>query len=203
MQYAVFDVETTGLGIKDEVIQFSCILTDENFCALNYFNFYCYTQQELDVKASEITGINREDLWRLSEGKTFEDQFFKLKELVNNPNLVWVHYSTNGFDLRLVNQTLTNNGLDTFYFGKNCTRLDKQSGVWNFNICNALANFKYGGRPRRLSQAASELPYSEEEIIRVLESKCKGCGVNGYHNALYDAFVTWLLLYQNKDVFRY
>lgn len=205
MRYAVFDLETTGLSSKDEAIQFGCVLTNSNFEAESLINFYCYTQQKISANALKVHNINRDMLMKLSNGLTFEDQMQRYPNLFNAKDIVWVEYSTNGFDMRVLNQTLRNNGLPEYNFGQKIHTLNKQEGVWNFNLCGALAAQFYRGVPRKLAQATSLLGYPPGTIDRIYNNYLTAkSNVSGacFHNADYDAFVTWLLLYRFRDRFR-
>lgn len=209
MHYAVFDVETTGLSNSDEVIQFACIVVGPQFNIERVINFYCYTQHPISSRALEIHGITKELLWQLSGGKTFEDQLDEIDSLTKMKDLIWIDYSTSRFDCRLVNQTLENNGLPGLNFGTPVSTLDVDSGVHTFSILHAMANSYFYGKPRKLMQAASVLPMELTSIEKIFRKYfIEGSNNRIYkefpkcwHNAEYDAFVTYLLLYYNHERF--
>ncbi|MEY8333073.1 3'-5' exonuclease [Lachnospiraceae bacterium 47-T17] len=205
MRYAVVDVETTGLGRKDEVIQFACILADENFNAMKLYNTYCYTQHPIDPRAFAVHKLDKETLLKLSKGRTLEDNIVLMKDLFNQKDITWVEYSNNGFDLRLINQTLINNGASAVDFGKRTVKLDADVGIWNYSIMHGICNLLFGGRMVKLSQAVKSLPYTEENIRTMFRRyvSLNKTNSDGFHNADFDAFVTWLLLYAYGKKLRY
>ena len=203
MKYAVFDVETTGLGSSDEVIQFAAVITNEDFKAVETVNFYCYTQHPISDGAYKTHGIDKGSLYKLSGGKAFEDRIKDYPQLFKEKDLIWVEYSTNRFDQRLINQTLKNNGHPPIEFGSSIARLGKTKGIWSFSLCNALAALKFGGKARKLTQAVSLLPYPPGAVDRMyLKYIADNDGIPGaFHNGEYDAFVTWLLLFHFRNEF--
>lgn len=194
MHYVFYDTETTGLTRIDEVIQVGGIITDEQLYIIDRFMFYCYTQVPISKGAKAQHGITASELIHLSDGKTFEDYWYNLP-IVRNKNVTWVSYSTNGFDERMINQTLTHNGLPSFDFGKKVNYLDnRRNGIYNFDAMLALKSRCCHGHNKKLSQLVSSLPLSIGEIdkrfIRVAGNlPCK------YHDALYDAFSLWLVVF--------
>lgn len=196
MKYAIIDNETTGLGSCDEVIQFACILADEDFNAIRLHNVYCYTQHAINPKAQAVHGISKEMLHELSGGLTLEDHFSKMDDLFKCDDLTWVEWSTSGFDMRLINQTLANNNAKTIDFGSRIARPVIQEGVHNYNLLHGICNLLFGGKTVNLQRAVSVLPYSSDSIERMYRQYISVNGEAGsFHRAEYDAFITWLLLY--------
>lgn len=83
MKYFLYDVETTGLTRRDEVIQLSGFLLNEDLRKEQIINFYCYTQVETNPEAQKVHGLDKKLLWELSGGKTFEEQIFQYDFLFN------------------------------------------------------------------------------------------------------------------------
>lgn len=197
MNYVIFDTETTGLGSKDEVLQFCGVVTNAKLEVRDVINFYCYSQVETSAEAERLHGLTPEFLWRASGGKALEDQVEKyLREVVRMSDVTWVEYSSNGFDRRKINQTLKQNGAATINFGESIAMAGRAQGVYNFSLYNALRCYCFGGKSCKLSQAVATLPYSEEKIdsMYVAAMKHFNCMGNGkFHDASYDAFVSWLL----------
>ena len=194
MRYIFYDVETTGFAKQDEVIQFGAVVTDGNLKVVGKVMFYCYTQVPIRDGAYKVHGIKKERLYELSGGRTFEDYFLGNK-LFYEPDLVWVSYSTNGFDERLVNNTLTNNGLARYDFGSEEKYLGQFSkGRHWFNACHALANRCNGGKVRKLSQLVEKYGITDKE-----EYHRKLFGLKAsFHDATYDAFMMWVLVFLNR-----
>ena len=204
MEYAIFDTETTGLRSKDEVIQFTAFLTDDNFRLKKLYNFYCYTNQRISKDAIAVHHLDRETLMKLSHSKYFEDYYYKYTDLFNKKSITWVGWNVK-FDMRLCNQTLCNNGLFAHNFGTTTTRLVMPEGIYNYDLMQAISDLKNNGRRMKLSAAMSLVPYSKESIDRMF-NRIMDLGKNiinpGYHNALYDAFCTWLILKYYSNVLK-
>lgn len=206
MKYFIYDIETTGLGNRDEVVQFSGFLTDAHLAIEHMINFYCYTQVPLDPKAAAVNGLTAELLWKKSGGLSFEDQISNhMLNILKLEDLTWVEYNTNGFDHRVINQTLRQNGVKTINFGKEIALPGKSSGIYTFNLLKGLQNFCFNGRIHKLRQAATTLPYSEVRINSMYTATCQQFGLEdnagSFHDSSYDAFVTWLLFYVYKKRF--
>ncbi len=197
MNYAVFDTESTSVGATAEVIQFSAVLLKENLQVERITNFYCYTQEPIDPQAAEIHHLTPEFLMEQSRGKTFEDNFLQL-DWIYKADLIWVGYNV-GFDTRVVNNTLTRNGLPKYDFGKPVVRLSNQKGHRTFDLMRFYATLN-NGYNRKLSVVAQSLPYSNEKLEALYKKFLTVVGSDisnplTYHNALYDVMITWLLLY--------
>ena len=204
MKLVIIDTETTGLYGKDEVIQFAAIITDMNFRIERVVNFYCDTVHPINPKAQEVHKLSFKDIHELSGGRTFEDQFLEFKESLNGEDLIWIEWSSSGFDMRMINQTLGKFGLEKYYFGKKTASLNKKSGIFNFNLMHAIGNMFYNGKFRKLEIACNELlPVSADKISKLYEKYIKSYNVaTGAHHADYDAFLCYLLIsrYGNKFV---
>lgn len=196
MRYIFYDTETTGLKRSDEVIEFGAIVADENLNAVAYENFYCYTQVPLQEDVIQIHGIDAGLLWKLSGGKTFEDNFYDLPFL-KEEDLVWVSYSTGKFDERMINQTLKNNGLPAYDFGSSISNLSKTvKGVHLFEAYPMLKNRCFNGKNKKLGVAVRDSVSSDDDKIRHLFTKVTGLQDSkaAYHGALFDAFCLYLLI---------
>lgn len=197
MKYAIFDVETTGLGNRDEVIQFACVIADEEFKAQTLYNEYFYTQHDISPGAAAVHRLSSELLFELSKGQTLEDFVLATPELFKDPDITWVEWSTSGFDRRMVNQTLVNNGVPPVDFGTKVTALRNEIGIHHYSLLHGVCNLRYGGKPRKLAQAAKDLPWSEKQIESMYNRYIQPASDLGmrFHTADYDAFVSWLLMY--------
>lgn len=198
MQYIVFDTETTGLTSSDEVVQFAGLLLNEKLDLVNIINFYCQTQVDISPEVTKITHLDGETVHRLSKGKFFEDYYFSIP-VFKCTSLVWIGYNVS-FDCRMINNTLANNGLPLHNFGNRIVRLDKTEGVYNFDVMQVVAA-ENNGIKKKLSEAARELPHSQEDLELMFQKLLKLTDSPSeihYHNALYDAMVTWLVLINKK-----
>lgn len=215
MYYFLFDTETTGLGSKDEVIQFSGLLlrdpvaedgqssSSTNLVLMKFYNFYCNTTQVISDGAYQVHGIDKNALVQLSEGKTFEDNFYpfltSLRKTIeadktfNGNDVCWVAYNV-AFDKRLVNQTLVQNGLPAFNFGKNNALFSKTNGDSNVCLMNAITSLL--GKRRKLSEVIAyfDLESQINKSFKVFADKC-GIGDDiSYHNAAYDVFASFVVM---------
>lgn len=201
MKYFIYDTETTGLTRSSEVIQFAGFVTDDNLSLLKSIDFYCYTQVPIDKQASEVHGITSNLLRELSGGRTFEDCFYET-ELSTEKDLIWVSYSTNGFDERMINQTLKQNGLSPYNFGKEARYLgDVTSGIGFLNAEKLLRIRCFNGRKNRLRTLIELAGYADmidSMFMQIFGSE--SANHLKYHDALFDAFSLWALLstYKNR-----
>lgn len=212
MNYFVFDTETSGFGknaisangmaihLHDEVIQFAGLLLDEDFRLKKVINFHCYTAVPIQPKAQAVNHLSHEILMKYSGGKTFEDYFLNLSDL-HMDDLTWIGYNVS-FDTRMVNSTLKHNGLPEYDFGTGVESLrSAKVGRHYFDLLKVLA-MKNGGIRMKLTQAANHLPYSGKQIegmYKKILCLTKSKSTLTFHDALYDALVTWLLVVQNKE----
>ena len=71
--FIFFDTETTGLEYKDQIIQLSYIITDDKFDILEAKNYFFDVDVEIAVEATQVHGIDKEKLLKLSGGNKFKD----------------------------------------------------------------------------------------------------------------------------------
>lgn len=200
MNYIIFDTETTGLSNSDEVIQFAGYVADENCRLREYINFYCYTVAPISPSAFKIHKLNPKKLMTLSQGKTFEDNLHILKRLLQVPDAIWIGYNVD-FDIRMINNTLVNNGLDPLDFGKKLSKLD-ESGY--FDIMSGLVNANLVHGSKKLEYVVTSM-IGENKINHMFSQVMQSIGQKAdahYHTAEYDAFCTWLLLNKHLDSLR-
>lgn len=206
MYFNIFDTETTGLGSSDEVVQFSSILvrtlTAEEITSgknensylkpVKFYNFYCATAKKSCEKALQVHGLTQEILAELSNGETFEDNFIPMVAQIDAYKPCWVSYNIK-FDTRLVNQTLTNNGLKPYNFGKKLSVIHDMNAVSNFCLLDALTVLS--GKRRSLSQQLQTI-MSEEQLTTTFNKFARYCRIDpeqSYHNAIFDTFCAYLL----------
>ena len=195
----VYDCETTGYTKSDEVIQFSAIVMNDTLYTESLINFYCNTQVPISAGAFSTHGIDKARLFQLSEKKVFEDNWLEFIESLQGNNIVLVSWSQGGFDERLINQTLANNGLkDYFHFNyyrdlQKC--MEQKESV--FDLMGAVCH-KIGRSRISLQAAATKLPYTKAQINHVYDGIAAQAPnvdfTQRYHNSLYDTFVTFLIL---------
>lgn len=198
IKYVIFDVETTGLSITDEIIQFSAIVMNGDFTTERLINFYCDTQVPISANAFNVHRIDKAKLYRLSEQKSFEDNWLGFADSLKNQQVAWIDWSRGGFDERMVNQTLVNNGLDDYFNYPRYKSLEEclKNKSSTFDLMGALCH-KIGRRNMKLADAVNTLPYSKQQINYVYDKVTDSLPNKDmemmYHNAMYDTFVTFLV----------
>lgn len=209
MKYVLFDVESTGLTSKDEVIQFSALIFDNpEFRILKELvDFYCFTTIPIKKDAEKVHGISPANLLKWSNKKFFEEQFIPLVERLG-PDVTWVNYSNTMFDLRLINQTLQNANLEPMNFGTRVYDFSETEGIHHLDLMTMMAN-KLNGNSRAisLSNALKKTPGFNQQTLDIIYSNMNkklesSCPENKelqkrYHCARYDAFAMWYLLAKN------
>ena len=221
MHFMIFDTETTGLGPKDEVIQFAGLLlrttTEQEkqsmraagkpvkeLKMMRFYNFYCDTIKSIDPGAAKIHGIDKKKLKELSEGYTFEDNFYPMIKELGDIDICWVAYNV-AFDKRIINQTLENNGLPAFNFGKTKAAISRENTTTNFCLMNAMTSMNPAGKRRKLAEVVDSLGYSKEAIDNSFSVFAKQCGLESkgaYHDATYDVFCTYLVFEKHFNKMR-
>lgn len=209
MKYVLFDVESTGLTSKDEVIQFSAMIFDKpDFRTLkDLVDFYCFTTIPIKKDAMKIHGISPQNLLKWSNKKFFEEQFIPLARQLG-PDVTWVNYSNTMFDIRLINQTLENANLEPFDFGTRVYNFNTEEGTHHLDLMTFMAN-KLNGNSRAisLSNALKKTPGFNQQSFDIMYSNMnkkleESCPENKeigktYHCARYDTFAMWYLLMKN------
>lgn len=207
MKIVIWDTETTDRGSQDEVIQFSSIVTNMDLDIVGYIDRYCFTNVQISPAAENTHGINRKLLYELSGGKYFEDMLEEIP-ILRTGNFVFIAYNRK-FDQRLVNQTLTNNGLDKFNFGKRMDGFLKRNlplGRYNYCAMELLSKAINGGQVRPLEELCRTKSGETAESLQIkFRNFCKLFNIPvdekaKAHNALFDSFMTWVLLSSNKGL---
>lgn len=196
-KYIIMDTETTGLTKTDEVIQFSAVVL-EDLRPDRLVNFYCETQVPVSAGAFNVHHLDNAKLHKLSESQVFEDNWLEFVDSLRGAKQVWIDWSSGGFDERLINQTLVNNGLDDYFHFPRCRTLTEcsQNMISEFDLMGALRR-KLSRRSMKLEDAANTLPYTREQINFVYDKVTASVPnmdkESRFHNAMYDAFVTYLV----------
>lgn len=206
MKYLIFDTETTGLHSQDEVIQFSGLILDNNLKLKRGYNWYCDTQHEINKDAAAVHGITKKMLHNLSGGKVFEDHWFTMLNGIDmTEGITFIGWNVD-FDKRLINQTLNNNGLDEFDFGRKVTTLRNSPDVYSFDLMKAVANLMVGRDRLKLEQASKMISMDEATLKKRysrLASKFTNVAEKDFHNALYDTYVTYEIFSEFAMKFMY
>lgn len=205
MKYFLFDVETTGLYQKDEVIQFAGFLLDESGKLMEVVNEYCYPSVSINPSAYAVHKLDNELLWKLSDGLSFEHQFLHHKFLFDD-DITFVGWNVS-FDCRMVNQTLQKSGYGKFDFGSKENRFNHKNGRHVVDLMAPVAAILGCHSNRlKLSKAVEKLTIcSIADINYRYEVIFNKYGKNNsmkFHNALYDSFLYWPLFLEYRDKLR-
>lgn len=202
-KYVIFDVETTGMSKRDEVIQFSAIVVPDKVhtvcCPEKMVNFYCETQVPISAGAFNVHQLSRQKLHVLSEGMVFEDNWLNFVDSLREHQVVWVDWSVGAFDERLINQTLTNNGLPDYFHFPRFRDLNKCL-EHRFSCLDlmGIVGSRFGKSSMKLVDAVNSLPYTRERINNAYLANATRLPnfdeTMKFHNALYDSYVTRLVL---------
>lgn len=207
MKYLVLDTETTGLGAKDEVIQFTGILLNEEFKLSKLYNWYCESCAKISDGAYKTHGIDAKKLHQLSEGHSFEDNWYTMENLLNLPDITFIGWNIS-FDIRLINQTLAGSGLNTYDFGEARQSLRKIHGHNNLDLMQFIAKNQYGRARVKLAVAAEDAFTKNKDGVGIVDADSlferfakatKNDPSVAYHNSLYDTFITMLLFTRNVN----
>lgn len=206
-QYVLYDVETTGLTSRDEVIECAVFILDEQLSCRYVNDFYCMSTVPIHPDAQRVHGISLGMLQDLSKGKFFEEYFEDVKKRFNN-DTTFIAYSSSFFDERLINQTLTNAGMPTYDFGAKIKDFRLDDGhKHQFDLMGAVAPLLGGrGGKIKLETAVSKVAsYGKEECIARYKAFTKAVpkqtipGHDCFHDARFDVFCMWFIIDKLKD----
>lgn len=174
-----FDTETTGLNpgnicqLSYIIIDGDCIQANNHFFKVNY----------VEPGAQRVHGLSVEKLLKLSNNKTFKDNFNQLKTDFDSADLLVGHNIS--FDLKFVNSEYRQLGHNFRYNNSLCT-------MKHFtNICKIEKNGGYGYKWPKLEELTRFLNIKDKDIIKTTGEifNCKGIG---YHDARFDTVATYL-----------
>lgn len=197
-----FDVESTGLSSKDEVIQFGAVIVDSvTFKVQRVINRYFLCSMPVPAEATQVHGITDEMLVQKSNGQFFEDLVMTDPLFYKEPNVLFVSYGN--FDTRCCNQTLENSGYKSIYFGNRTATLKTHfTGRYYadmMQICSSLyARGKYNLTLHKSLQEANLEQGLIENAFKMLlkENNIVFDQRAIFHDALYDAFCLFLITWK-------
>lgn len=202
MKIVLYDTETTGLGNRDEVIQFSSLILNEKLEIVKFNNFYNMSTIKIDPKAAKVHNLSREFLLEKSGGNHFEYFFEKVKKDFIDDCVVFIAFNDT-FDMRLINQTLANANMRFFDFGLRVNDLrNLGKGVYHLDLMRVMAE-KFGRRNGRIKLEHVVNEIGEVDVKRKYDIFLKKVGIsdaNQYaHDARYDCFCMWCILNKYRD----
>lgn len=199
MYYKFFDVETTGMSKRDEVIQIAVIKADiETLNVVEVVNEYCFPTVQIHPEAQRRHGLSMENVLELSKGQTFE-QIVASNPIFHERDGAWVSFSSNNFDASMCNNTLNSNGFKPIKFGRTINMLvDKNSpnGLYNVNLYKIAQDNFLRGTIRPLTITTTLITgYSKERLDLMYKLFQKYRKSDKFaHDALYDSYLMWLML---------
>lgn len=182
----IFDTETTGLNShENQIAQLSYVIIDDDYNIETAKNFY-FSVDFVEPGASRVTGLNKEKLDELSNGKVFKDC---VKEIYKDFLKVDVLIAHNiDFDLTFIRKEFKEVGYDVDALLKNkkmfCT-MCRYTEVLN------IPHSYYGIKFPTLSETVEYLNVSYDLIESKMNKvfKLNDIGI-GYHDARFDVIAT-------------
>lgn len=188
----VIDIETTGLGkFTDDILEVGYIRCNLDTEIVGYGSLYFYKPEfKVESAAQQIHGLTREFLEPYAQD--FEKNLAILYTLMYDA--IIVGKNSNSFDIPFIKQFLMRyaGSLGEPYIRKS---IDVQSLLANeyqnwYYERNGMKTKKKG----KLMELAEMVGLTDNAIGAKFAEAFPDCGRSGAHNALYDAFVTMLLL---------
>lgn len=210
-KFIVFDTETTSLNsMKNgkaggEVIQFAAVIVDEVFNIVRVINRYCSTTQFIVPEAEKVHGLSDKKVSLLSDD-TFFEQVVEEENLRKLDNVTWIGYNV-GFDIKMVRQTLIQNGNEPINFGSPVSLLSfDRKGLYYFDAMYPLSGISGFAHKRKLSALIED--YIGLDLFRkiCLSARQKYSIVDPlighedyFHNAFFDSFGLLILIQKFKN----
>lgn len=180
--YIFLDTETTGLlNTRDQIVQLSYIITDEEFNIVEAKNYFFDVDVEISEEATEVHGIDKEKLIELSGGKKFKDyakdilwDFQSAKVICHNVQFD-TSFLTSAFKMIDKDLNLSN----TF-----CTMM-------NYEDILKLQHSYYGTKWPKLSEVVEFLQLNIDDLkMKAMEL----FGETGeFHDARLDVYTTYVI----------
>lgn len=216
MNIVVFDTETTGFRnghatyngnsyrTKGEVIQLSCIVSDEDMKPKQFISFYCQPSEPISDQALEVHKISNNSILALSKGKTLEDYLYEHKDLFSSKGNIFIGYNIS-FDISAINNTLKDYGIPQVDFGDTVYSLGEcinENNNYNLDIMQVANSYlkerEIYRAPKypKLSEAIDALGASRtvDKLFNLFQSYFHLNSSILYHNSDYDTTATWYLV---------
>lgn len=201
-----YDTEGTGLTERDEVIQIAGFVTDIHLNLKRIVNEYCFTNRAISPGAYAVHRIDREILLERSKGIFLEEQLRKDPIFYESRNIIFIAYNDK-HDKGAINSTLGNNNAQRLTWGTKIYTFDKYipNGRYNLDAYQLLRNIYNGGRDISLEgimrqKSGVEFSYIQKLYNLLTEKAGVSNIVSGPHDALFDSFMMFWLIYNRKEV---
>ncbi|GAA0126787.1 MULTISPECIES: 3'-5' exonuclease [Clostridium] len=183
MKMIFFDTETTGIS-PGNICELSYIIVDTDVKPQKTYgkNFF-FAVEYVEPSAKEIHGFSEEDLYKLSNGLYFEDQFEEISDDFLNADIL-IGHNVN-FDIKFITHELE--FCEINYKPKNtfCTM------NYYKNICKC-SNGKGGIKNPKLEEVVNFLGLNSTIIKNKANELFDGSG--NYHDARFDTAATYLVV---------
>lgn len=202
MKFIIADTEATGLNAHvAEMLSFGAFYVETgengllNFNSMKGIHRFFNIDKEVPAASSQINGLTRQICFEKSNGDYLEDCFQELSEFVYNTDAVFTGYNVK-FDLNIVRSNFLRCGLEEPRWGGIYDVMQEQKplligtgyetrkGVKLTTAADIIFRQRNVYTKEQLNQAFSV-------IVRRLEL---GEPEAQYHSALYDAFITMMIL---------
>ena len=181
--YAVIDLETTGLKNSSEIAQLAIWILDEELNPVEFSNDYFSISEEMPPEAMRVNHLDKNTLYRLSGGKSFNDRSAEIVEKLRDKILV-AHNAN--FEKRILGYHLNhilddNTWICTMLRYTPALALKDRAGNNGYKQCNLseLVSFTLKERNMDVNQLC-------EMYKRVTGKEAQ------FHDALYDTYCTAL-----------
>lgn len=193
---------------RGEVIQLSfCVSELGDFSNLpKFYTFYVNPTEPISDGAKAVHGISNDEIHDLSKGIPLEAYLKddpEISKIFHRPGIIYIGHNIT-FDINMINSDLKYTENEEIDFGDNITSLKKlnTNGRYHFDTMSGFRNI-YGSQfkekfhlPRiknpKLMEALKFFNITEEEVKEVFQS-CISTSDIGFHNAVFDVAVTWVL----------
>lgn len=204
MKYIIADTETSSVNANTaEMYTFGAFSIETNskglldFDTIKGIHRYFNTDKEVPGDAAAVNGLSRKILLEKSKGDYLEDCVNELNDFINQPDATLVGYNTQ-YDRTVITSNLLRVGLEPPKWRNTMDIMQEQKCL--------LVGTGYDKYPRiKLVKAADIIfrekkLYTKDQLHQVFDLLVDACGIKDcatqYHTALYDAFITMMILRQ-------
>lgn len=211
MKYIILDTETSSVNPRTAEMYtlgaFSVETFDNgllNIDTLKGIHRYFNTDSEVPGDAASVNGLSRKILLEKSGGDYLEDCVDELNDFIYQPDAVLVGYNVN-YDKTVITNNLLRVGLNPPRWRNSMDIMQEQKPLF--------AGTGYDSVPRVKLVKAADIIFrgkkvaTKEQLHQIFKVFVEHCGIEHsdamYHSALYDAYITMmilreLLIFKNK-----
>ena len=219
MVYVVLDTETTGLDENSSVIQLAYFVLNDKFELIDVKNYFCYSDKPLTPEIEELTGITNDKLKVWSKGYYLEEYLLDDPIFRNTSDVVFVGHNIK-FDTGVINQTLKFRKIEPIDFGRRTKKIPSNLNGKPVQVCTAeclssVLGFQHYIKLQQMFNLAFYNKNSDkidkdvfyDKVLKSLDVIVKKFNVDitgdlGFHNALFDVYITFLIFVKYRMVFK-